>query len=54
LFMIELRELSKKLMSHELSADKYRLQLLAAITLLSDHELRTLARLLVHNVDPNR
>jgi hypothetical protein len=36
----------------ELLPDKYRLQLLAAITTtLSDDELRALARLIFHNVD---
>jgi len=44
--MIKLCELSKKLMSHEISAATYRLHLLAAITALSDGELRTLARLI--------
>ena len=44
--MIKLRELSKKLMSHEMSADTYRLQLVAAITSLSNEELRVLARLI--------
>ena len=48
--MIKLRELSKRLMSHELSPDKYRLHLVAAITTLSYDELRALARLIVdHN-----
>ena len=50
LLMIKLRELSKKLMSHDLSPDRYRLHLLAAITTLSYDELRALARLIVdHN-----
>ena len=48
--MIKLRELSKTLMYHDLSPDKYRLHLLAAITTLSYDELRALARLIVdHN-----
>jgi len=48
--MIKLRELSKKLMSHDLSPDRYRLHLLAVITTLSYDELRALARLMVdHN-----
>jgi hypothetical protein len=48
--MIKLRELSKKLTSHDLSPDRYRLHLLAAITTLSYDELRALARLIVdHN-----
>jgi len=51
--MIKLRELSEKLLSHELSADKYRLQLLAAITTLSHGELRALARLIFPDVDHN-
>ena len=47
LLMIKLRELSKRLMSHDLSPDRYRLHLLAAITTLSYDELRALARLIV-------
>jgi len=48
--MIKLRELSKKLTSHDLSPDRYRLHLLAAISTLSYDELRALARLIVdHN-----
>jgi hypothetical protein len=46
LFMIKLRELSKRLMSQDLSPDRYRLHLLAAITTLSRDELRALARLI--------
>ena len=49
--MIKLRELSQKLMSREISADTYRIQLVAAITALSDDELRALARIIFHNVD---
>ena len=49
--MIKLRELSKELISTNMPTDKYRLQLLAAITALSDNELRTLARLIFDNVD---
>jgi hypothetical protein len=50
LLMIKLRELSKKLISHDLSPAKYRLHLLAAITTLSYDELRALARLIAdHN-----
>jgi len=49
--MIRLRELSKRLMSLDLSPDKYRLHLLAAVTTLSHDELRALARLIAdHNV----
>jgi hypothetical protein len=51
--MIKLRELSKRLQSGELSADTYRLQLLAAITTLSHGELRALARLIFPDVDHN-
>jgi len=49
--MIKLRELSKKLISHDLSSDRYRLHLLAAITTLSYDELRALARFIVDH-DP--
>ena len=51
LLMIKLRELSKELISNNMPADRYRLQLLAAITALSDNELRALARLIFDNVD---
>ena len=51
--MVKLRELSRKLLSDELSADAYRLQLLAAITALSHGELRALARLIFPDVDHN-
>jgi len=51
--MIKVRELSRKLMSRELSSDSYRLQLLAAITSLSSDELRALAQIIFHNVDHN-
>ena len=51
LLMIRLRELSKRLMSLDLSPDKYRLHLLAVVTTLSHDELRALARLIAdHNV----
>jgi len=53
LVMIKVRELSRKLMSRELSSDSYRLQLLAAITSLSSDELRALAQIIFHNVDHN-
>ena len=49
LLMIRLRELSKRLMSLDLSPDKYRLHLLAAVTTLSHDELRALARLIADN-----
>jgi len=50
LFMIKLRELSRRLMSQDLSPDRYRLQLLAVVTTLSRDELRALARLIAdHN-----
>jgi hypothetical protein len=45
--MIKLRELSRKLMSGEMLADQYRLLTLAAITALSHHELRALARIIL-------
>jgi hypothetical protein len=45
--MLKLRELSQKLMSNEMSAVNYKLHLVAAITTLSDNELRALARLIV-------
>jgi len=51
LLMIKLRALSKELISNNMPADRYRLQLLAAITALSDNELRALARLIFDNVD---
>jgi len=51
--MIKVRELSRKLMSREISADSYRLQLLAAITSLSTDELRALAQIIFRNVDHN-
>jgi hypothetical protein len=47
--MIKLRELSKELMSGDMLAEKYRLHVLAAITALSHHELRALARLILHS-----
>ena len=47
--MIKLRELSQKLMSGEMLADRYRLLALAAITVLSHHELRSLARLILQS-----
>jgi hypothetical protein len=45
--MIKLRELSEKLMSGDMLPDRYRLHVLAAITALSHHELRALARLIL-------
>jgi len=51
--MIKLRELSKQLLSRKLSADRYRLQLVAAITTLSNGELRALARLIFPDADHN-
>ena len=50
LLMIKLRELSKELTSNNMPPDKYRLQLLAAITTLSDDGLRALAQLIFHSV----
>jgi len=47
--MIKLRELSKKLISGDMLAVQYRLQVLAAITTLSHHELRALARLILNS-----
>jgi hypothetical protein len=46
----KLRELSKELTSNNMPLDKYRLQLLAAITTLSDDELKALAQLIFHSV----
>jgi len=51
--MIKLRDLSRQLLSQEIPVNKYRLQLLAAITTLSGNELRTLARLILPDVDHN-
>jgi len=50
--MIKLRELSKRLLSHDLPPDRYMLNLLAAISTLSDDELRAFARFILHNADP--
>jgi len=50
--MIKLCELSRKLLSHDLPANRYMLQLLATITALSDDELRAFARIILHNADP--
>jgi hypothetical protein len=49
--MIKLRELSRRLMSHDLSPDKFRLHLLAAIVTLTHDELRALARFIADH-DP--
>jgi hypothetical protein len=52
--MVTIREVSKEILrSHDILLDRYRLQLVAAITMLSDSELRTLARLISEgNFDP--
>jgi hypothetical protein len=47
--MIKLRELSRKLMSGDMLPVQYRLQVVAAITALTHHELRALARLILHS-----